>query len=279
MPAIQPARLKQQAAHLAEYYRQPEIFLREAHALFDFYAERARRPPKGGRPRPLLPAYHLPPPVLRAIVVELTPQLRHHPQAALALCDALWKEPYYECRLLAILLFGRLDPNPPEPLLQRLNTWLTPDLEMALLEPLLATGLEQLSRQQPQALLDWIQTQLEKPQPFNQQVGLRALLPLIRDPAFENLPLFYRLITPLYHNPHSRLRPDLIEVLSALARRSPQETAYFLRQVIQQAKSEDTLRLVRRSLSALPPEFQSSLLHALRRAVVPQQTSPAGQQA
>jgi hypothetical protein len=101
---------------------------------------------------------------------------------------------------------------------------------------------------------------------FQQQLGLRALLPLIQDPGFENLPVFFRLIQSLCQTAPAALRPDLLDVLAALARRSPQETAYFLRQTLMFPDSADTPWLVRQSLSKFPPEYQASLRQAVREA-------------
>jgi hypothetical protein len=92
------------------------------------------------------------------------------------------------------------------------------------------------------------------------------LLPLICDPAFENLPVFFRLIQQLCQAAPAALRPDLLDVLAALARRSPQETAYFLRQTLIFPDSPDTPWLIRQSLSQFPPEMQSSLRQAMREA-------------
>lgn len=266
MPAIQPARLRHQAALLAEQFSDPPAYIRSLHYVLDFYSDRARRPGKTGKPGPLLTAYNVRPPVLRMLLQELIPQAEQDVAGGLALCDALWAEPYLECRLLAGMLLGQIPLQPPEAITDRLQGWITTNLEFFLIEALLSNGVERLHRQQPQVLIHMIEGWLHSTKTFHQQLGLRALLPLIRDPAFENLPVFFRLIQQLCQAAPAALRPDLLDVLAALARRSPQETAYFLRQTLIFPDSPDTPWLIRQSLSQFPPEMQSSLRQAMREA-------------
>jgi len=65
MPAINPTRLKQQTALLAESFNDPPAYVaRPATTCFDLYAERARRPGQSGMPAPLIDAYKVHPPIL-----------------------------------------------------------------------------------------------------------------------------------------------------------------------------------------------------------------------
>jgi hypothetical protein len=266
VPAIQPARLRQQVALLAEQFDDPPAYTRSLHFLLDFYSDRARRPGKTGRPGPLLMAYNVRSPVLRMLVQELNPLIQENVQGGLALCDALWAEPYLEFRLLAAMLLGQIPPKPPEAITDRLERWITTDVEFILIEALLFHGVERLHREQPQVFLNLIESWMDSTKTFHQQLGLRALLRLINDPTFENLPVFYRLIQPLCQAAPAALRPDLLDVLSALAVRSPQETAYFLRQTLMFPDAPDTPWLIRQSLSRFPAETQSGLRQAMRNA-------------
>jgi hypothetical protein len=266
VPAIQPARLKHQAALLAKHFNDPPAYIRSLDYVLDFYSDRARRPGKTGKPGPLLTAYNVRPPVLRMIPQELLPLAEQDVPGGLALCDALWAQPYLECRLLAGMLLGQVPPEPPEAITNRLQRWITTDLEFFLIEALLSNGVERLHRQRPQVLLRMIEGWLESTKTFHQQLGLRALLPLIHDPAFENLPVFFRMVQPFCQVAPIALRPDLLDVLAALARRSPQETAYFLRQTLMFPDSQDAPWLIRQSLGEFPPELQSSLRQAVRDA-------------
>lgn len=264
MPAIQPARLKQQARRITEHYRDPVVYVRELHKLFDFYSDRARRPGKAGRPDPLIQAYNVRPPVLRSLAQELLASAREERSAVLVLCDALWEEPYLEFRYLSAALLGQISPIPTDSITERLKRWITPQLELHLIETLLSTGVERLHREQPRAQLDLINDWLMTTDHFRRQLALRSLLPLIRNPEFENLPVFFRMIQPLCQVVPANLRPDLLDVIAALAQRSPQETAYFLRQTLSFSDAADAPWLIRQSLAKFPPEIQAGLRSALR---------------
>ncbi len=259
MPAIHPARLKLQAAILAEHFDDPSTYVRSLHHLLEAYAEHILRPGQVGEPPPLLAAYHVRPPVLRYILRELIPLAQGDPVSGLALCDALWERPYLEFRLLAAHLLGQIPCDPVEPILGRLKSWIKPDVETRLLDALFTQGMSCISRCNPLALTSLADQWLKRNDVFYQQLGLRLLLPLVSDPRFENLPVFYQLIQPLTRSSPAQLRPDLLDILAALAHRSPNETVYFLRQAATQTNSPDTPFLIRQVRNEFPPDQQESL--------------------
>jgi hypothetical protein len=249
---------------LAEHFDQPPAYLRSLYHLMDFYADRARRPGQSGLPSPLVAAYNVRPPVLRQIVQELIPLVQADPEQGLALCDALWEQPVLEFRTLAAMLLGQLPTDPPERITARARTWIAPDLEPHLIKIVLVHALARLRQEQPAVLVRLFQDWIESSDKFHQQLGLQALLPLIRDPGFENLPVFFRTIQPLARQAPPVLRPDLLDVLEALAKRSPTETAYFLRQTLETPDALDTPWLIRQLMHAFPPENQSALREAMK---------------
>src|SRR3989304_215281 len=105
MPAIQLARLKIQSAQLSEDFVRPDKFVRGLRDLLELYADRTRRSGQFGEPAPLLPAFKVPAPVLRQVLKDLAPMATGDPQGGLALCEALWAEPFLEFRLLAAYLW------------------------------------------------------------------------------------------------------------------------------------------------------------------------------
>lgn len=264
MPAILPSRLRQQAALLAEQAEDPAAYLRSLHHLLEFYADHTQQPGTSSAPRPLLTAYHIRPPVLRQLLHELQPLAQEDPVKALALCDALWKEPFLEFRLLAAALLGQLETHSKEPILLRLKEWLNTKPEEQLTVALLDQGLKRLRKEEPQATLELVRGWLTSSDSYTQYIGLRALLPMVHDADFENLPAFFRLLTNLSRRVPAALRPDMLDVLAALAARTPVETAFFLRQSLAIPDSPDTPWLIRQSLKAFPPDLQESLRRAVR---------------
>jgi hypothetical protein len=263
MPAIHPARLKIQAAQLADSFAQPEHFVRQLHDLLELYADRAHRPGQAGEPAPLVTAYKSPPPVLRQVKLELAPRLAEQSTVAAALCDALWAEPYLEFRLLAAWVLSQL---PEERLLERLPDWLQAAPGDKLLDAVLEQGLAGLRQTTPDRFLAVVEDWLKSPAPATQQLGLRAILPLLNECPLEALPTLYRLLTPFLRQAPPLVRPDLLAVLSALVRCSPAETAYLLRQNLETPDNPDTAWLIRQVLKEFPPDLQNSLRTALRAA-------------
>ena len=242
-----------------EHFTDPPAYIRSLRYLLDFYADRARRPGQSGMPDPMISAYKVRPPVLRIILQELAPLAIEEPENGLALCDALWAEPNLEFRLLAAMLLGQIPADPPERIIDRLKSWLAPDLEFHLIEALMDHALERLRQEHPASMIRLIQEWLESSKPLYQQLGLRALLPLIENTQFENIPVFFRLVQPLSCNVPLGLKPDVLDVLTALVHRSPQETAYFLRQTLSFPEASDTAWLIRQLMDEFPQDQQDML--------------------
>jgi hypothetical protein len=264
MPAIQPARLRQQAALLAEYFDQPPAFVRSLHHLLEFYADRTHRPGQAGEPPPIIFAYNVKPPVLRQVLQELIPLVAERAEQALILCDVLWEQPNLEFHLLAAAMLGQVTGQPTEAILDRVNAWVKTGLEERLTEALLIQGLSGLRREDPDCLIQFIEEWLDNPDVFYQQLGLRALEPLAADSSFENLPVIFRMITALVREPPQYLRTDLLDLLATLAHRTPRETAYFLRQSLESTHSPMTGWLIRQSLDEFPEDIGENLRAAAR---------------
>ena len=264
MPAIQPARLKQQAALLAEHFDAPAAFVRSLYYLLQFYADRTHRSGQAGEPSPLVEAYNVPAPALRLILQPLLLRVEQEPEEALALCEALWREPYLEFRVLAAALLGEIPPRPAEVISNRITLWAEGEDELRLIDNLFNEGLARLRREKPEQVLNLVHSWLESQDAQKQRLGLRALLPLLQDLSFQNLPRFFRLLQPLFREAPQELRPDLLEVSKRLARRSPRETAYFLRQCLEVFHGSGLTWIIRQSLPEFPSPVQQSLREALR---------------
>lgn len=264
MPAIQPARLKKQASDLVANFSQPAIFVRELHSLLDHYTDHTHRSGQAGEPAPLLGSYNTPPPVMRQVWRELTHMIKLHPADILPLCDTLWAEPNYDLRLLATHLLGQVPIEPAGPVIDRLQTWIGSGLDRHLLDGLLEQGLQQFQLKAPDQLLELVSTWLASSNLTLQQAGLRALLPMINSSWIENLPAIVRLLTPYLRVAPSRLRPDILAALTALARCSPSETAYLLRQNLSAPDNPDTPWLIRQVLDEFPDEAQVRLRAAMK---------------
>jgi hypothetical protein len=262
MPAIQLARLKLQTGKLRDYYQQPQLFIRELRQLLEFYTERSHRSGQSGTPHPLTPAYNVPPPVIRQVITEITPLIKEYPAEACLLADELWEQKHLEFKMLAAAVLGMLPVEPPEPIISRLELWLKTS-EEKLLETLVNRGLGRLLKETPQQYFKLIQDWIDSPDWKDQQIALRALLIPAKLESFENLPILFRLLAPLVRASVPGLRPELVAVFKVLAKRSPPETVYFLKQNLYYS---DTFWVARQVLRDLPPLEQESLRAALKAA-------------
>ncbi|PWB55093.1 MAG: hypothetical protein C3F13_05065 [Anaerolineales bacterium] len=264
MPAIQPARLKHQVADLVSKYDQPDVFLRTIRALLDSYSDYTRRPSQAGIPSSLLESYNAPPPVMRQVWHELSRLIEPHPQEMLCLADTLWSEQNYDLQLLATRILGQLPTQPPELVLQHLQTWVTSDLDRRVLDGLLEHGVKRFQVEAPAPLLELVSSWLSSPELSAKHAGLRALPPMIDQVGQSYLPTIFRMVTPYLRFAPTRLRPDILVVVRALIRCSPSETAYLLRQNLTVPDNPDTAWLIRQVLGDFPYETREGLKAALK---------------
>jgi hypothetical protein len=180
------------------------------------------------------------------------------------LCDALWAEACLEFRLLAAFLLGQVPPQPSEPILSRLHRWVGAGPEDRVLDAVLDRGLAFLRKSSPGVPVALAEEWLAAQDVATRRVGLRALLALIFDPSFKNIPAVFRLFSPWMREPPTALRVDLAEVLRALAHRSPQETAYVLKQILLATENPDVPWLARQVLPEFPQGIQESLRAVIR---------------
>src|SRR5512134_1995080 len=257
MPAIDLARLKKQTARLADLFDQPPVFLREVREILEFYVNRTLRS-QGVAPSSVLPTYRTPAAVLRQIEKELGPLAEKRPIQALELADALWDEGWLETRLLAAFLLGRIPPQ-EERLLARLTAWTQAVRDPSVRAALLTTSLTRLRRETPDLFLVLVKEWLHPARQRMWSNGIQALVPIISSPDFDNLPPIFEIVEPIIRAAPATLQFDLQELITALYKASPDETTYFLQEILKGTKSPLPSIALRRMSPELPQELQLSL--------------------
>jgi len=259
MPAVQIARLKNEVAGLGNLFSRPIEFKRRLDHVLDFYADRVYRAGQTVPPPLLIPFYHIHPLVMQQIELELQRRCQEDETAAFALADLLWTDRHFETRQLAVFLLGQIPLDSPQPIFQRFQAWASPDEPAEILEMLFNRGSIRLRTEQSGMWLETIQKWLDSSSTALQNMGLQALLAVVNDRQFTNLPPAYRMISKFLHSPHTAVVRSLQNLLEALARRSPTETAYFLRQILGSPTPMTTIRMIRKVLPLLPAEGQANL--------------------
>lgn len=264
MPAVERSHLREQIARVVAVFDDAGEFRRSLSRLLELYTNHAYRAGQAVPARPLLPSYHLPPLVLHQVEIELTAATQRDPVSALTNIDALWKSEYLEQRSLAAMMLGQVHLSQAEGVLERLQEWAVPEENRQALELLLTRGTFRLRREGPDALIELVRDWIASPRPEMRSIGLKALLPLIQDEQFHNLPPVFNLLSPLLQRLPHPLFNDLQEILSALTAREPAEAAFFIRQILGTSQNPDLARICRKVLPLLPDEMQTPLRRLLR---------------
>ena len=262
MPAIDIARLKTQAAVLVEKFDQPAAFLKGLHEILDLYADRTLRL-SAAAPASILPAYRTPPPVLRQIEMELAPLAFAFPEQSMALTDALWKDGYLETRLLAAAILGRINPSMPL-LLERVTAWVSRVRDNQVRRALLMASLARLRRESPARFLELMRGWFDPESPKMWGNAIYALIPLLEDAGYENLPPIYNLLTPVMKALPASLQHETADLINALYAVSPVETTHFIRQALTSAPPQ-VMPIYRRILPSLPAVIQPMVLELVRQ--------------
>jgi hypothetical protein len=263
MSAIDLARLKTQAARLSEKFGEPAAFVRGLNDLLDFHSNRTIRATQIVK-RLSVPTYRTPRPVQRQIENELTALAETRPVEAVTLTKALWEAGSLESRLIAAHLLGSIPSAEAIPALIRLPIWLGQSTDKEIRAALLTDALVRLRWENPDVFFILLESWLGSPRSALQIWGLQALVPLLQDPHFENLPAVFRILRPAVEAAGPATQLDLQACLAALEQVSLTETLAYLRNVLADNPPPLLLRMIRRILPAFSPELQTTLREILR---------------
>jgi hypothetical protein len=270
MPAIDLARLRKQANRLADFFFLPDEFMKHLREMLDFYVNYTLRTKENVAPGSNLKTYRTPPVVLRQIENELRTVAEANPHYALELADLLWDEGALETRLLAAFLLGRIPPQ-EERLLARLTAWTQQVRDPAVRAALLSTSLYRMRKETPDKFFTLIKEYLHPARTRTWSNGLQALIPMIADTSFENLPPILDIVEPVIMAAPTTLQLDLEELIIALYRASPSETTFLLKQILTTTQNPMTAIALRRMSSSFPLDLQNELRDYLRVKPVPRQ--------
>jgi hypothetical protein len=181
-----------------------------------------------------------------------------------SLCDALWAEQNYDLQQLAARILGQLPVDPSKQVLSRLQSWVQANPDKRLLDGLLEHGIFRLQQEAPQQLMDLVAGWLTTSDLPIQRAGLRALLPILKQSGTRSLPAIFRLLVPYLRVAPARLRPDILSVVAALAKCSPSEMAFLLRQNLSAPDNPDTPWIIRQVLDEFPEEMRTGLRGAMK---------------
>ena len=263
MPAVDIARLRIQSAGVTDHFDDPVQLLRALHEMFDLYADRTRRPGQLASPVTVLPSYNIPPPALHQLEADLGLQAEDRDEETITLADALWEDGHLECRLLAAYLLGRIRPRGDD-FMDRLTDWVSKTREPNVRRTLLSMSLGRLRREDPDRFLRLMGRWVHPTRHKMWSSAIQALLPLLDDPDFHNLPVVFDIVKPIIELGTPTLQNEIAELITALYQASPTETAVYLRQTALASSHPQTRLTLRRILSRLPEPLRESIAGVAR---------------
>ena len=263
MPAIDLARLRKQANRLADFFFLPDEFMKHLREMLDFYVNYTLRTKENVAPGSNLKTYRTPSAVLTHIENELRAVAEANPHFALELADVLWDEGALETRLLAAFLLGRIPPQ-EERLLPRLTAWTQQIRDPEVRSALLSTSLTRMRKETPNQFLELVREYLHPERTRTWTNGIQALLPMIADTSYTNLPPILDLVEPIIEEAPSTLQNDLADLIIALYRASANETTFMLKHILTTSENPMTVITMRRISTSFPPPLQRELRELIR---------------
>jgi len=263
MPPIDPAVLRARTAALPGRFLDAEAVAALVRRLLDEYADRTHRASPQLTSSAVANAYKAPAPVVRAIVNALRLPARADPPAALRAVAAIWAGGSREERRIAAELLGQVALAAPAETLARIETW-APQIESAeTAEALAELGLGPLMLADPPQYLEHARRWAHSPVRWVRRLALAALLPLVKDRQWDNVPGALAVLRPVMTEADAEVRRAAAGVLEKLGPKSPAEVSRFLREQAVRANS-NTRWIIRNALAGVPDADQAEIIKLLR---------------
>jgi len=264
MAAIDLTRLNKQIETLKEAFAQPAEFRRQLHAVLQFYHRYAHRKHKDSVSFSFMQTYDLPEQILPQIANGLSLKARQDVNETLAVVDELWLDDHFEARELATYLIGQVPVSASQEIYQRLTQWVSVPTDRAVIRSIFTKSSQRLRVEAPKGWVDFVGSLLASPVERAQNHGLYALSLLATQSDSDDLPQFFHWIRPFIQSDQNLIQSNLSLAVAALARRSPTETAYILKEVMSDTDGTGIERRVRSYLPFFEAELAQSLQSSLR---------------
>ena len=264
MAAIDLTRLNKQIEGLKEVFSQPVEFRQRLHATLQFYHRYAHRQHKDAVPVSFMRVYNLPDQVLPHIANGLSLKSRQDEVETLAVVDELWLDEHYEARDLATHLLGQVPSTSSTAVYDRIRQWSSAPMDRAVVSAVFSKASQRLNSEDPKGWTEFIGNLLANPLEHMQNHALYALALLVEQSHSDQLPLFFRWIRPFLQSDQTLIQPNLSRVIAVLARRSPAETAYILKEVLSDTEGTGIEQRVRSYLPFFEEEVSQGLQASIR---------------
>lgn len=265
MPSIDLMRFRFQIVELLDEFPDPVRFKKVFHEMLDLYSRRSLKPGLSSLPRSLLPSFNCHPQVMKLIISGITPTIRKFPQQAIAIAEHLWEDNYLESRELATTILGLLPEEYASTIEEHILKWAHPDVDKASLDMLLKNSIRTIESYHPEMVENMVYSFLHFQDPAYHSIGLKVMENLVHNPEFTRIPSLFKLTSPFIIEETDQLTQiNTIQVIAALAERTPVETVFFLKQLLALTPGAGIEKTVRRYLPSFPEEYQKTLQTSLQ---------------
>jgi len=264
MAAIDLTRLNKQIEGLKEVFSQPVEFHRQFHEVLQFYHRYAHHRHKDAVPVSFMRVYDLPEQILSQIANGLNLKARQDAKETLAVVDELWMDEHFEARDLAAHLLGQIPVSASAEIYERISRWMSAPMDRAVVNSVFSKGSQRLRSEDPDEWTAFVGNLLASPLERTQNHGLYALSLLAEQSHSDQLPRFFRWVRPFIQSDQILIQPNLSQAIAALARRSPTETAYVLKEVMSDTDGPGIEGRVRSYLPFFEAEVSQGLLASIR---------------
>jgi len=266
MPAIRPELLKKQVNHLFGFFEDPQKFVSTLKELFDYYADRTRRPGQRSQKPSLIRSYVIPRQVSRQIERYFQENVKRQPESGCQIADLLWEENWFEYRVLAFMILGWLPSEHKDQVALRLEGWCNECGQDRVLDTSFTKGTTLIWKTSPDLLIKLLETWLTSPEMRTRKWGLRVINGLVKEPTFPNLPAVFGYLSPFVQSVSSAPDADLVVIVQHLADRESKETSYFLQRNYVVSENPGIHTLMRQSLEYFEPHTRQEVRNYLQQA-------------
>lgn len=259
MPAIQIERLNEQIRSILDSKLPADLFLESLRTFMEVHENRAFRPGLEVQNAQPIDSYQLSPVIKQQLQLHIIQLSKSSPDLTIEYADLMWKEPYIEMKEIAALIIGALPITYSAAAFERITNWGENENEVVVRKILFDKGTSTLRQHNINEWIEKIKIWLESGNNSKITAGLLAVQVIINDPKFENLPVIFNMVHPLFNIQNEPAMNALLGVIRILSLRSPQETFHLLRSLALNEPTKRRNRFIRRCFAYLSPIQQKEL--------------------
>jgi len=264
VPAIDISRLQNQTDRLVSLLSDAPNFRRELHEILGFYHRYSHRLSKDAIPKSFMRMYNLSIQVVRQIEIALKKPAQANPEQVFSLVDELWQDDHFEARDLATFLLGQVPVVHADRITATILNWLEQPLDRAVVNSIFTKANATLKVADPKGWSMFVEKLLSSPQQKIRNYALFALWQELDDLPMTKLPAVFNLIRPFLQSSEPYFSDNIQRIVSKLAKLSPNETVYFIKQILADTDGKKIESQARSFLNSFPEENRASLLLAIK---------------